>query len=87
MAGKRPVFTKHCFTNLPDNEVFLKWSNSTTWPMTVFVPVVRLTVIGSAHIAKGMVRIPIPRNSLHQLIAEEDDDAVPLVFHHHRSRR
>jgi hypothetical protein len=34
-----------------------------------------------------MVRISIARDGFHELIAEEDDDPAPLVFHHHRGRR
>jgi hypothetical protein len=34
-----------------------------------------------------MIRVPVSGDGLHELIAEEDDDSIAMVFHHHRGGR
>ncbi len=36
-----------------------------------------------SHVPQHMIGIPISRDGFHELIAEEDDDSIPLVLHHH----
>lgn len=37
-----------------------------------------------SHFTQFVIGIPITCDGLHEVIAEEDDDSIPLVLHHHR---
>ena len=38
----------------------------------------------SPHVPQDMIRVSISGDGLHELITEEDDDSITMIFHDHR---
>lgn len=61
-----------------------KRGHNDTWSIAWASRRIALTDRKLTHIAESMIGVSVARDGFHELIAEQDDDTVTLVLHHHR---